>query len=51
MPEIVNIVGASSLLWPVCWLINKISERKFCKKAGKEANQNYRALQKAKRQK
>ena len=23
MSEIVNIVGASSLLWPVCWLINK----------------------------
>jgi hypothetical protein len=51
MSEILKIIISSVGIRPVCWLINKISERKFCKKAGKEANQNYRALQKAKRKK
>lgn len=35
MSEIVNIVGASSLLWPVCWLINKYQKGNSVKKQAK----------------
>jgi hypothetical protein len=50
METIINIIGGASG-WGICWLINKILERNFCKKAGKDANHNYIELQKAKKNK
>lgn len=48
---IIKLIGGASGVWAISWLINNILERDFCKKAGKDANQNYIRLQKAKRKK
>lgn len=51
MDIFINSILSGSAVCAICWLWNKIDERKFCKKAGKEANRNYIELQKAKKKK
>ncbi|MCW3105633.1 MAG: hypothetical protein JWQ09_139 [Segetibacter sp.] len=40
------ILSATSCVSAICWLINRIDERRFCRKATKEARNAYIELRK-----